>query len=151
MQWGLRGLLRLESHNYLCTNYLGIRYFIQNSIVCSSAKSHTPKILFFLSLNLSLVAKSYPTLCNPMDCSLPDKNTGMGCHFLLQRIFPTQESNAGLLHRRQILYRLDYEGSLIGASILKKLQKPLKHGPLPSGSNSVQKACSQGVKRLEYA
>ena len=98
MQWGLRGLLRLESHNYLCTNYLGISYFIQNSIVCSSAKSHTPKILFFLSLNLSLVAKSYPTLCNPMDCSMPDKNTGMGCHFLLQRIFPTQESNLHLLH-----------------------------------------------------
>ena len=31
-------------------------------------------------------------------------------HFLLQGIFPTQESNPGLLHCRQILYRLDYEG-----------------------------------------
>ena len=29
-----------------------------------------------------------------------------GCHFLLQRIFPTQGSNLGLLHCRQILYRL---------------------------------------------
>ena len=35
----------------------------------------------------------------------------MGCHFLLQRIFLTQESNLGLLHCRQILYRLSYEGS----------------------------------------
>ena len=36
----------------------------------------------------------------------------MGCHFLLQEIFPTQESNRGLLHYRQILYQLSYEGSL---------------------------------------
>ena len=28
----------------------------------------------------------------------PGKNTGMGCHFLLQGIFPTQESNSHLLH-----------------------------------------------------
>ena len=35
----------------------------------------------------------------------------MGCHFLLQVIFLTQESNPGLLHCRQILYRLNYEGS----------------------------------------
>ena len=27
----------------------------------------------------------------------PGKNTGVGCHFLLQRIFPTQESNPYLL------------------------------------------------------
>ena len=81
----------------------------------------------------------------------PGKNAGVGCQFLLQGIFPTQESNSRLLHCSQILYRLGYEGSPIGASILKELQKPLKHVPLPSGSNSVQKACSQGVKRPEYA
>ena len=55
-----------------------------------------------------------------MDCSLPrllcpwdspGKNTGVGCHFLLQKIFSTQESNPGLLHCRQILYQLSYEGS----------------------------------------
>ena len=39
------------------------------------------------------------------------EKTGVGCHFLLQRIFLTQESNLGLLHCRQILYRLSYEGS----------------------------------------
>ena len=33
----------------------------------------------------------------------------MGCHFLLQGIFPTQWSNPGLLHCRQILYHLSYE------------------------------------------
>ena len=31
----------------------------------------------------------------------PGKNTGVGCHFLLQWIFQTQGSNLGLLHCRQ--------------------------------------------------
>ena len=37
--------------------------------------------------------------------------TGVGCHFLLQEIFPTQASNPGLLHCRQILYHLSHQGS----------------------------------------
>ena len=41
----------------------------------------------------------------------PGKNTGVGCHFLLQRIFPTQESNPGLSHCRQTLYHLSHQGS----------------------------------------
>ena len=39
------------------------------------------------------------------------KNTGVGSLFLLQQIFPTQESNWGLLHYRQILYQLSSQGS----------------------------------------
>ena len=39
------------------------------------------------------------------------KNIGVGSLFLLQRIFPTQESNWGLLHCRRILYQLSYQGS----------------------------------------
>ena len=55
-----------------------------------------------------------------MDCSLqapsvhgdsPGKNTGVGCHALLQGIFPTQGSNEGLPHCRQILYHLSHQGS----------------------------------------
>ena len=38
----------------------------------------------------------------------PGKNTGVGSLSLLQEIFPTQESNWGLLHCRQILYQLSY-------------------------------------------
>ena len=34
----------------------------------------------------------------------PGKNTGVGCHFLCQGIFPTLVSNPGPLHCRQILY-----------------------------------------------
>ena len=36
------------------------------------------------------------------------QNTGVGILSLLQQIFPTQESNWGLLHCRQILYQLSY-------------------------------------------
>ena len=48
---------------------------------------------------LCLVPQSCPTLCDPMHHSppgssvhrdSPDKNTGVGCHVLLQGIFPTQ-------------------------------------------------------------
>ena len=60
------------------------------------------------------------TLCNSMDCSppaspvhgdSPGKNTGVGCHVLLQGIFPTQGLNPGLLHCRQIFYSLSHQGS----------------------------------------
>ena len=42
----------------------------------------------------------------------PGKSTGVGCHFLLQRIFPTQGLNPGLPHYRQILYCLSHQGSI---------------------------------------
>ena len=39
------------------------------------------------------------------------KNTGVGSLSLLQQIFSTQELNQVLLHCRQILYQLSYQGS----------------------------------------
>ena len=41
----------------------------------------------------------------------PGKNTGVGCHSLLQGIFLTQGSNLGFLHCKQILYCLNHQGS----------------------------------------
>ena len=38
------------------------------------------------------------------------KNTGKGSLSLLQQIFPTQELNHSLLHCRQILHQLSYQG-----------------------------------------
>ena len=49
----------------------------------------------------------------PLSMDFPGKNTGVGCHSLLQGIFPTQESNPGLLNCRQILYWLSNQGSLL--------------------------------------
>ena len=40
----------------------------------------------------------------------------MGSLSLLQQIFLTQELNKDLLHCRQILYELSYQGSLYGGS-----------------------------------
>ena len=45
------------------------------------------------------------------------KNTGVGSLYLLQQIFPTQESTWGL---RQILYQLSYQGSPIIREIIMK-------------------------------
>ena len=42
----------------------------------------------------------------------PGQNTGVGSLSLLQGIFPTQGSNPGLPHCRQILYQLSHKGSL---------------------------------------
>ena len=39
------------------------------------------------------------------------KTIGVGCHFLLQGIFPIQGLNPGLQHCRQILYHLSHQGS----------------------------------------
>ena len=39
------------------------------------------------------------------------ENIGLGCHALLQGIFPTQGSNPSLPHCRRILYRLSHQGS----------------------------------------
>ena len=47
----------------------------------------------------------------------PGKNSGVGCHALLQGIFPTQGSNPGLLNCRWILYCLNQQRLLI--SLLK--------------------------------
>ena len=41
----------------------------------------------------------------------PGKSTGVGCHFLLQRVFPTQGSNLGPPRCRQMLYHLSHQGS----------------------------------------
>ena len=43
------------------------------------------------------------------------KNTGVGSLSLLQGIFPTQESEWGLLHGRQILYQLSSQGSSLAS------------------------------------
>ena len=54
------------------------------------------------------------------------KNTGVGCLSLLQRIFPTQESNQDLLRCKRILFQLSYEG------------RPLRLKPVPAAAKLLQ-------------
>ena len=53
--------------------------------------------------------------CSPPGSSVhrdsPGRNTEVGCHALLQGIFPTQGLNPCLPHCRQILYHLSHQGS----------------------------------------
>ena len=67
--------------------------------------------------SLLLVSQSHLTFCNPVDYSppgssclwdSPGKNTGVGCHSLLQGIFPIQGSKPGLPHCKQSLYYLSH-------------------------------------------
>ena len=61
----------------------------------------------------------------------PGKNTGVGCHALLQGIFPIQGSNPGLPHCRWILYHLSNQE---GPSLL--------HFWLPSWLSGKESACN---------
>ena len=72
-------------------------------------------LLFFVVWSLSRVQ-----LCNPKDCKQarllcpwdsPCKNTGVGCHFLLQGILLTQELNAYLLNWQAYSLPRSYLGS----------------------------------------
>ena len=72
----------------------GLEVFVSHSVVSDSLRPHS---LWPARL-----------LC-PWD--FHSKDTGVGCHFLLQGIFPTQGSILGLLNSRWMPYRLTYEGS----------------------------------------
>ena len=66
---------------------------------------------------MCLVAKLCPTLetpwtvaCQaPLSWDSPGKNTGMGCYFLLQGIYPVMEPGSPALHADSL--RLNYKGS----------------------------------------
>ena len=63
------------------------------------------------------------------------QNTGVGRLSLLQGIFPTQGSNPGLLHCRQILYQLSHKGS---PRILEWVASPFSNPGFKLGSPSLQ-------------
>ena len=78
---------------------------------------------------LCLVVLSCPTLCDPIDSSLPGssvygyspgKNTGVDCHALLQGIFSSQGLSQGLPHRKQILCWVTGEAHTTIAEFLGK-------------------------------
>ena len=78
----------------------------QCNIRCVPAKS-----LQFKSNSLRPHRLQPARLLCPWD--FPGKNTGVGCHFLLQGIFPTQGSNPGLLDWQAYSFPLYHLGSLL--------------------------------------
>ena len=60
----------------------------------------------------------------------PGQNTGVGSFSLLQGVFPTQGSNSGLSHCRQILFQLSHQGK---PRILEWLTYPFSRGSSDPG------------------
>ena len=98
---------------------------------------------------LCLVTQLCPTLWNPMDCSpsgtslhgdSPGLNTGVDSLSLLQGLFPTQVSNLGLPHCRQILYHLSHQES---PRILEWVAYPFSRGP-SQPRNGTGVSCTAG-------
>ena len=88
--------------------------FLDSKITLDGDRTNKIKRHLLLGRMKVLVVQLCMTLCDPIiyACNSPGKNTGVGCHSLLQGIFPIQGSNLSLLHCRQILYHLNYQGSL---------------------------------------
>ena len=104
------------------------------ALVCSILYLMGEEISMIFREHIVLVTQFCWTLCDPTNgrnarllCpwGSPGKNTGVSCHFLLPGNFPTQGSNPGLLHCRQILYHLSYrEDLMVGLRGNNNEQKP---------------------------
>ena len=71
------------------------------------------------------VTQLCPTLRLHSPWNSPGRNPGVGSLSLLQGIFPSQESNPGLLVCRWILCQLSYQGS---SRILERVAYPFSSG-----------------------
>ena len=69
---------------------------------------------------IQLLDSSLTSLLHLWD--FPGKNTGVGCHCLLQEIFLTQGLNLSFLHCRRILYCLSHQGSSHAATKIQLSQ-----------------------------
>ena len=76
------------------------------------------------------------------------KNTGVGCHALLQGIFPTQGSNSGLWSCRQIFYHLSHQGSPCCMAQRKKETKEGRREERSSGRPPLTGQCGGREKSL---
>ena len=113
----------------------------------TSAGPHFPSQKKSENVCLSVVSD----LSDPMDCSppgssvhgdSPGKNTGVGCHTLLQGIFPIQGSNLGLLHYKQILYHLSHgrKVKMLVTQLCLTLCDPTDCGPPGSSVHGILQA-----------
>ena len=99
---------------------LSVKVFLNYKLIVISRILRHP-----IHLSLSLFSRSVVSnSCDPMDFSppgssvhgdFPGKNTGVGCHFLLQGIFPTQGLNSSLLHWQVNSFLLSHQGSPVCA------------------------------------
>ena len=86
--------------------YLSIYVSIDPSIHLSAYLSPISIIWLYVHFVVSNSLQSLGLWPARLLCqrNFPGNNTGVGCHFFLQGIFPTQVSNPGLLHCRLMIY-----------------------------------------------
>ena len=74
-------------------------------ILCSQRWRKKEKKMKLLS-HARLFVTPWTVACTKLLCpwDFQGKRTGVGCHFLLQEIFPTQGLNPGVSHYRQTTY-----------------------------------------------
>ena len=99
------------------SKFLIIHYNSQVVCVCVCVCVLTLRHIWLFVIPWTIV---HYTLC---PWTSPEKNIGVGSHFLLQEIFLTQGSNPGLLDCRQSLYHLSYQRSPIVKLLFCKYSK----------------------------
>ena len=109
--------------------------------VCSLANFILPSLLL-VSCVLFFVTPWTVALQAPCPWDSPGRNTEVGCHSLLQEIFPTQGLNPGLLHCRQILYLPRHQGRSL-------LQLYSISWGFPAGSNGKEFVCNMGSAEMQ--
>ena len=108
--------------NYISTENMRVfelSQYLQSAIITWKIESESQSLncirLFVTPWTIQPTSYLYPW-------NSPGKNTGEDSHSLLQRIFPTQGLNPGLLHCRQILYHQSLQESLITCKVMSKMQ-----------------------------
>ena len=103
------GILRKCCYAHSCACFL--------VAICTCLGTYLGVTLLPWWMCVRLVTQLCPTHATPWTVTRqgcpwgsPGKNTGVGFHFFLQGIFPTQGLNPGLLHCSQTLYQLSYRG-----------------------------------------
>ena len=118
----LYSLLLFCPHLIFCFSTLGIsssQCFHGNMLSSEMRNRHLVQGLTAAEHGLAKSLQSCLTFWDPMDIArhaslsmrFPGKNTGVGCHVVLQGIFPTQGLNPDLPHCGWILYHLSHQGS----------------------------------------
>ena len=99
-----------ERRGWQCSPRRGGEQVALLSTVSAAALHHNPgQVQLWLLFSCSVVSDSFLTPWTvayqaPLSMGFPSKITGVGCHFLLQEIFPSQGLNLHLLHCWHILY-----------------------------------------------
>ena len=113
----------INLHPYVCPGY--------TCAVLSRRNTDTQKFSPYEEVKVKLLSpvRLFASPCTvahqaPLSMGFPGKNTGEGCHSLLQGIFPTQGWNPGVPHDRKTLHHLSHQGSSLWRTGHQQRVKP---------------------------